>query len=858
VELLERDGALTALVEARGAAARGDGRVVVVKGEAGIGKTSLVTRFVSDLDGDGRVLLGTCDDLSIPRPLGPFRDLVGHVSPALDDALDGGAPPHEVHARLIAELERPPAPAVLVLEDVHWADEATLDAITVLGRRIASLPAVLVLTLRPGEAPPAHPLHATLGSIRPDRSTVLELPPLSERAVASLCGADAGEVYALSGGNPFYVTELLASRSVDDLPPTVANAVLGRAARLEDASRRLVERVSVVPTRIGTRLLDTVMPDWLEAAVEPERRGLLEVGGTFVRFRHELARNAIRSSVPIAARRRLHAEILEVLLATNADPAEIVHHAEAAGAESVVAEYALLAARRAAALGSNREAYSHYRRASQFIDRLAAAEQAAVLEELATAAYLVVHLDEALLAIERAIAIYRTVDDEEAVGRCTRAQSWFQWFVGDGDVGRATALEAVAILEPLGESVELARAYSQVAHLAMLAADVEPAFAWGERALELATRLGDDSTRAHALVNIGSMRVQLDPDDIATLLDAHAVADAAGDRHVAARALNDLAYLLVVWARTAEGLRYAEESVTYAEEHEEAVFASYSRLIVAWVRLRGGAWDEAEAIARVELEGGTTVAQLFAKIVLAELAVRRGDADADERLADAAASADRTRELQRRAPVLELEAELSLTSGAPVPRERFEQLFAEIERRGGRTGYTTVRVAAWAAVVGIDVALEPSTRSPFSSMRDRDWRGAADAFGKAGWTYDRALMLSLLDDEHALAEAIETARRLGAEPLERRVARRVRALGLRVPSGPREATRANPAGLTARQLEVLSLVAAGLTNAEIAERLVVSQRTAEHHVAAVLTKLGATTRRDAARRASELGLEARR
>ena len=120
--------------------------------------------------------------------------------------------------------------------------------------------------------------------------------------------------------------------------------------------------------------------------------------------------------------------------------------------------------------------------------------------------------------------------------------------------------------------------------------------------------------------------------------------------------------------------------------------------------------------------------------------------------------------------------------------------------------------------------------------------------------YDRALMLSLLEDEDALDEAIAIARRLGAEPLAKRVARRMRELGLRVPLGPREATRANPAGLTARQVEVLTLLVEGLTNAEIAERLVVSPRTAEHHVAAVLTKLGATSRREAARRASELRL----
>ena len=169
MELLERDVALATLAGAYDDAVRGSGRVVYVTGEPGIGKTSLVSRFVRELGADTRVLYGTCDDLSIPRPLGPIRDLAGSVSAALEGALAAGAAPHDIQTLLLAELELPPRPTVLVLEDVHWADDATFDSITVLGRRIGSLPALLVLTFRAGEVPPGHPLHATVGAIRADR-----------------------------------------------------------------------------------------------------------------------------------------------------------------------------------------------------------------------------------------------------------------------------------------------------------------------------------------------------------------------------------------------------------------------------------------------------------------------------------------------------------------------------------------------------------------------------------------------------------------------------------------------------------------------------------------------------------------
>ena len=827
--------------------------MVSISGEPGIGKTSLVRRFAADV-ADGRVLFGTCDDLSIPRPLGPFRDLAGSVSAELEDALAGAAAPHEIQDLLIAELERAPRPVVLVLEDVHWADDATLDSISVLGRRVGTLPALVVATHRSGEAPPGHPLHAALGAVPGDALMVVELDPLSQSAVAELAGQDGEAVYAATGGNPFYVTELLASRDAAELPPSVAKAVLARVSRLDEPARRLVELVSAVPNRVATSVLDDVMPEWAAAAEEPERRQLLQIDGTDVRFRHELARNAVLSSLSGVTRRGLHAEVLTTLLAAGADPADIVHHAEAAGDEEVVSDYALVAARRAAALESNREAYFHYRRAADFANRLPPVEQADVLEELASAAYLVGRLEEGFRAIESAITIHRQLGDQAAVGRCTRVLSRFHWFVGDGAPARATALEAITILEPLGDSIELARACSGVAQLAMLADDSEQALMWGRRALELATRLGDESTRAHALVNIGCARVQMDPADVEPLLEGHELADAVGEREDATRALGNLGYVQMSWALPETALRYAEQALAYADSHEVHTYVSYVTTVLAWLRLRKGDWDEAERVTHGEIERGITVVQLLTKTVLAELAVRRGDADAADRVADLAAHADRAAEPQRIMPAIELMAERALTEGEPMPVDWIERLADHLDSQGALGHRFGVRLAGWAAVAGIDVDPNGRDAGPYAAMRRRDWRAAAEQFGELGWVHDRALMLSLLDDEAALAEALQTARRLGADPLTRRAAGRMRELGMRVPRGPRRTTRANPAGLTARQLEVLALIAEGQTNAEIAERLVVSQRTAEHHVAAVLAKLGASTRRDAARRASELRL----
>lgn len=846
MELLERESALASLAGARDAAAQGRGCVVVVSGEPGIGKTALVTEFLDGLPSGARALVGACDDLSVARPFGPIRDIVGSVSVALERALTSEEPPHVVQSLLLDELAAQPQPTVFVVEDVHWADDATLDSLAVIARRIGSLPGLLVVTLRVGEARRGSALDTALA-----RGLFVDLEPLSESAVAVLAGASSSEVYAATGGNPFYVTELIGIGAANELPRTVSTAVLGRAAQFHEDSQRLVELVSVVPSRVRTSLLDAVVPGWPAAAEEPERRLLLRVSADHVQFRHELARNAIRSNIPIARRRLLHAQILAALLSSNGDPSEIVHHAEAAGNEDVLAEHVVVAARRAAALESNHEAYSHYRRAATFLDRHEPLERAAVLDELAAAAFVAGRVDDALDAVKRAIRIYDDLGEQAALGRCTRMLSRYCWFSGEGELASAKALEAVAILEPLGDTAELGRAYSALSQLAMLADNGDETRAWGRRALELAAQFGDEATRAHALVNIAMTEAHLNGGDALALLEAHQLAHAAGESYEASRALSNHAFLLMSWVEPQQAAAAIAAALAYTEEHENHQLTAYMSIAAAWLRLRLGAWDEAEEIALSEIERGTSVIQLVARTLLAESAIRQGRPEASKRLADVTMQARRTNEPQRIIPVLELQIEHALLSNAPPPKEVIARTIEDIRARGRFRGWQAARATAWARVAGVDIEFDDLMPAPHAAMLSGDWRGAADAFGAIGWRYDRALMLSFLDDEAALAEALAIARDLGAQPLLARAAGRMRALGLRVPQGPRRTTRANPAGLTRRQLDVLTLLGEGLTNAEIAQRLVVSTRTVEHHVAAVLMKVGARTRREAARRAAE-------
>jgi len=511
--LLERDRELSELAQAAHEAAAGEGGLVLVSGEAGIGKSSLVRALRGLLPAQARLLVGHCDDLGTPRTLGPFRDLVGQVGVELTRALAEGGERDAMLAALRAELDWAGHPTILVVEDVHWADEATLDVLGYLARRIAELPAVLVLTYRDDELTREHPLQQLLGqasaSGRVQRLPLRRLSPDAVRWLSAPGRVDADEVFAMTSGNPFFVTEVLAAGDGDRVPSTVADAVLARVRRLDPASQGALDQLAVVPSTVERWLVDALVPGGLAALAVAEEHGLLTVSPASVAFRHELARRAVADSLPVARRVELNRRVLHALVGReDADLARIVHHAAEAGDSDAIVRHGPAAARDAAGAGAHREAVAHYRLVLRHRERFPPAELAELLEGYAVECY-TVGATEAPIVESEAVELRRSLGNQRALGADLRWLSRMQYWAGDRAAAERSAAEAIAVLEAAGDRRLLALALSNQSQLHMLAYRATDCVAVGERAVALAREVGDAAILSHALLNVGSARWQL-------------------------------------------------------------------------------------------------------------------------------------------------------------------------------------------------------------------------------------------------------------------------------------------------------------------------------------------------------------
>jgi DNA-binding CsgD family transcriptional regulator/tetratricopeptide (TPR) repeat protein len=855
--ILERESELAALAGAARDAGDGTGSVALVFGEAGIGKSSLVQALRGVLPAEGRLLVGYCDDLSTPRVLGPLRDLVGSVGTALTDALKRGDR-DEVLEALREEFGWTKHPTVLAIEDVHWADEATLDVLRYLVRRVANLPLVLVLTYRDDELPTEHPLRHLLGlASRTARVRQLPLARLSVAAVRRLSTAtaavdiDADEIFAVTSGNPYFVAEMLATGDAAAVPATITDAVQARVARLDPATHEILERLAVVPSAVQPWLVEALVPAGPVALAPAEQRGLLTITPSRVGFRHELARRAVVDSMPAARRMAANRRVLAALLARpGVEVSRVVHHAAEAGDRDAIIHYGPIAAREASAAGAHREAAAHLRLVLDQNPVLAPGPEADLWEGFAVESYTIdAPAADALAAQRRAVALRRG-GDPRAHGTSLRWLSRICWWAGDPDGAHAAAAEAIAVLRGAGQDDLLAMALSNKAQLDALAGRAAEAIETAERAIALARN--DPATLSHALNNLAIALGQIDdPRGLSTMEESLRVALAANEPEHACRAYVNLIWRHLDALRLDEAQRLLDEGIQFAERSEFLMFSRYLQVALGALRFAAGDWDQVEP-ATYEAAASAPV-RCSALTLIGRTRLRRGEPGAAQTLREAWRIAVSLRECQWIGPAaaaLGEAAALAGDAGTALPEltEAYElavrfgtaAVRAELAYRMGRAGRH----------VG-----GGGLPHPYALLADGRWREAAETWRAAGFRYEYAVALAESPDAGDQLAALAVLDALGAEPLARVVRARLRNLGVaRIPRGPAAVTRGNPAGLTERQIEVVQLLAGGMTNAEIAEHLVISVRTVDSHVAAALGKLGTHSRRDAAVRAAELGI----
>ncbi|NIJ55515.1 helix-turn-helix transcriptional regulator [Dyadobacter arcticus] len=861
MELIERSGFLTRLNTQFEQTIDGEGHCILLSGEAGIGKSSLVKAFCNERKKDCRVFKGTCDAMFTPRPLAPIHDVIWQIGSETLTRSSNTGNRGELFADFIYEIKNLREPSIIIFEDIHWADEATLDFIKFLARRITHLGCLFILTYRDDEIHSRHPLRALLGQLPNDSFTRLELTPLSRQAVAKMAtdkGYSGEDVFFISGGNPFYVNEILASYSIG-IPENIIDSILSVCHRQSEATREVWELLSVAPTGLEVRYLEKLMPDYTAIIEKSLDSKILLLKENKLFFKHELYRRTIESSVSHFARVSLNNKILNLLLENSEQEMErIIHHAEWANEHELMLQYIPLAARHAASMGAHLEAAKLFYTAITHYKGHDTAKLIYYYESYAYECYLTNQIKEAIKYEEKLLVLFQQQEDTEKTGDCMRFLSRLWWFEGNRNEAEKYGCEAVEVMEGQPDSRVKAQVLSNISQLKMLSHQPYECMVWGQLAIAMAKKLGDMETLSHALNNIGTVQMEM-PDlkqaGIDVLKESLQIALTGSFHEHAARAYTNMGASSIRLKDFGFAKKILDEGIYYSEKRELDSWTNYMLSLRARMELETGAWDEAYTTAEKLLanEEQPSVISIGPMIIIGIIKMRRSEAGALPILLQAKTKAFETMELQRIIPAMVALLEYEWLTGDHVLNTNELECTIEMTEEMGSV-YDNNEFYLWLRKVkrqevSVNAIYERylvHNHSP-ASPETKFWNAA-------GCPYEEALVL-FEGDERDKSNAIKIIQELGATATYQKLKSVMRASGIRrIPRGIRKTTSSNAANLTLRELDVLQLLKEGMQNKEIASKLFISAKTVNHHMSALLLKLNVNSRVKAVNEALKLAI----
>ena len=856
--LIEREKDLAALNEHWASVSGTGGRVVLVCGEAGIGKSSLVSHFMSTLETDTKIAMGLCDPLSTPRPMGAIREVQEQLRPNIQSDRAGGA---GGSADLLFDFfQASNRPIIIFLEDMHWADQGTLDWFKYIGRRIRALPVLLILSFRDDEVPLSHPLSSAIGQIPASNYHRLQLSPLSVDGISEMAlpdGVSAAALYQTTGGNPFFVTEILNDQDAStDVPQSVKDAVNSRVNRLPRDLQSFLEMSACHPTSIRTEILHALHGDYYTGALaEATRLKLLVAVQGHFRFRHELARLAIYARLSASERQAAHARILKALLkqpgqAFKID--EIVHHADGAQDSKKVLEYAPIAATQAAELGAHREAAQHLAAAIRYIDSATTEKAAQIYQDWAYEAGLALRIDDDVIEARRlAITLWRTLGRSDKVGENLRWLSRLHWYRGEAVKANTYVDEAVKVLESDEASPEKAMGFAIRSQFHMLQDRMDDSIRWGERSLEMARSVGADDVEVHALNTVGTAKLfRGDSAGEQMLLRSLDMAKRFKLHEQAARVYTNLSEYAVETRQFDKAETLLNAGLAFDQEHDLDSWTYYLMGRQAQLRLGQQSYRQACEIADGVLnkENQTLLMRLPAKIVKSRALLRVGDKTANEMIEGALTDALSVDELQYTVVMRSICIERAfLTHDVELAKYHF----GEISKLDGdmlsAEKWSDILIWAYLARVNDQLPEGVDTSAALDALYSAEWREAANLFEQDLLNYEAAWCRCMTEEASEIQRADQYFAAIEATGAQKSLRRFLANKDIDadlspIVRGPNKKTRQNAYGLTGKEQVVLAKVVEGASNAMIASELSRSVRTIENHVSAILSKLNAANR----------------